>query len=215
MTETHASYTRLSEVADTAAKRKLGPSELAALLDESPQSMPNWRKRGVSLSGALKAEAIWGVPALYILGSVDGFEADWVSRDSVIANLSGNPGRKLLDHDVSQSARNIPSLIEWGEKMTEDQPGEFQTRMPDDSMSPRIKAGHILTLDTRLAQSPRPGDAVLVADADNVHRLRIYRERRPGHWEAYALHSDYPEMDSTRDGLRILAVLTAVHGRWG
>ena len=49
---------------------------------------------------------------------------------------------------------------------------------PDDNMSPRIKTGHILTLDTDWRNRRAPRDAVLVADADNVHRLRIYRERR-------------------------------------
>lgn len=62
---------------------------------------------------------------------------------------------------------------------------------------------------------PRAGDGVLVRDDDGNHFFRIYRERRPGHWEAAALNPAFQALNSERDGLHVLAVMTAVFQRWG
>ena len=70
-----------------------------------------------------------------------------------------------------------------------------------------------MTFQTDL--SPRPGDGVLIADADGNYYLRIYKQRRPGNWEAHAENTAYQALDSERDGLRVLGVLVAVHARWG
>ena len=46
-----------------------------------------------------------------------------------------------------------------------------------------------------------------------VH-FRVYRAGRLGMWEAHANNPDYQPLLSDRDGLKVLAVLTAVEGRW-
>ena len=45
--------------------------ELARILDESPQTITNWKKRGVSKAGAIKASAIFGMSTAWILNGED------------------------------------------------------------------------------------------------------------------------------------------------
>lgn len=62
---------------------------------------------------------------------------------------------------------------------------------------------------------PRPGDGVLVSDSSGGVYFRIYRAGRADRWTAVALNPAYgPDLDSERDGLRVLAVLKAEEGRW-
>lgn len=59
--KTHPSVERLLEASGVTQE------ETAKLIDESPQTITNWKKRGVSKAGALKAAAIFGVSANWIL----------------------------------------------------------------------------------------------------------------------------------------------------
>lgn len=97
--------------------------------------------------------------------------------------------------------------------MDKDLPPQFRVAAPDDSMAPRVRKGELLELDTTL--QPRAGDGVLVRDDAGHCYLRTYRERRPGHWEAAAVNPAFQALDSERDGLRVIAVVTAVFQRWG
>lgn len=56
------SFDRLIEAANNVTQE-----DLARALDESPQTITNWKKRGVSKSGAIKASAIYGVSVNWIL----------------------------------------------------------------------------------------------------------------------------------------------------
>lgn len=48
-----------------------GPSELAEILNESPQTITNWCSRGLSLPGALKAEEILHCSAVWLLKGIE------------------------------------------------------------------------------------------------------------------------------------------------
>lgn len=61
----HDSADRLYQAALTHDLR--GPSAVARELDETPQNVMNWEKRGVSSAGAIKAEAVFGWPASWIM----------------------------------------------------------------------------------------------------------------------------------------------------
>lgn len=95
----------------------------------------------------------------------------------------------------------------------EDLPDLFTVSMQDDSMAPRVRQGAVLHFSKN--ETARPGDGVLVRDKAGELYFRIHRQRRPGVWEAHADNSDYQALESERDGLEILAVLTAIEGRWG
>lgn len=53
------------------AAGNISQEELARKLDESPQTITNWKKRGVSKAGAIKASALFGVSTNWILNGVD------------------------------------------------------------------------------------------------------------------------------------------------
>lgn len=63
--DVHPSFVRLLEMA--MAIGVANASMLAAELHESPQTITNWARRGVSKAGALKAQQRYGLSANYIL----------------------------------------------------------------------------------------------------------------------------------------------------
>lgn len=91
-------------------------------------------------------------------------------------------------------------------------PPSFRLQVIDSSMAPRVPAGTWVVFDSRLP--PKPGDGVLVRDSSGAVHFRHYRAGRPGMWEAHAENTAYSAMESARDGLQVMAVLTAVEGRW-
>jgi transcriptional regulator with XRE-family HTH domain len=147
-----------------------------------------------------------------------GPEPDW-AEDCADAtkSVSDVSGHALVAHGVSlERAETVPSL-QWEQLMSEDRNGAlphvFRVGMPDGSMAPRVKAGDMVVMDTTI--TARPGDGVLVRDRTGQLHVRQYRAGRPGVWEAHALDAAYAPMESERDGLVVLAVLTAVEARWG
>lgn len=72
----HQSVVRLLEAS------KLSQEETAKVMDESPQTITNWKKRGISKSGALKAAACFGVSAHWILSGEGEKSNDTISKVS-------------------------------------------------------------------------------------------------------------------------------------
>jgi hypothetical protein len=62
----HPSLERLLLVAAEVAKTR-GPAAVAAALNESEQTVTNWKRRGVSKAGALKAQDVYGCSPNWIL----------------------------------------------------------------------------------------------------------------------------------------------------
>ncbi len=108
---------------------------------------------------------------------------------------------------------NSPA-VPWGKKMTDALPDLFSVSLPDDSMAPRARKGDVIRFSRHV--DPRPGDGVLVQDMAGRWYFRLYRERRPGEWEAHPVNDAYQPMDAQRDGLVLLAVLVGIESqRWG
>ncbi|WP_147282810.1 hypothetical protein [Pseudorhodoferax soli] len=63
--DVHPSFVRLLEA--VMAIGVMNSSMLAAELNESPQTITNWARRGVSKAGALNAQQRYGISATYIL----------------------------------------------------------------------------------------------------------------------------------------------------
>ena len=122
---------------------------------------------------------------------------------------SANEG---VSHRVRLPDFKVVPTIQWGEMMHVELPETFRLVAPDDAMAPRVKAGKGLIFTT--TESPVAGDGVLISDRDGNVYFRLYRVRRAGAWQAYAINDAYQEMDSERDGLRVLAVLSGEEGRW-
>ncbi len=89
----------------------------------------------------------------------------------------------------------------------------FSIEAPDDSMAPVIKRGAMVDFDRSL--DPLTDDAVLLRDGGGIWYIRTYRQGPRGRWEAKPENGTFLTMDSERDGLEVIAVLTAVRGRRG
>lgn len=116
-------------------------------------------------------------------------------------------------HHVSPHSRSDVTQINWEDIMRYELPAAFRVTMPDDSMAPFLRPGHTVTFVRGVAA--RPGDWVLVADATGSAYVRVYRERRPGLWQAAPLNPAYDALDSERDGLQVLAIFSGMEGRQG
>lgn len=145
-----------------------------------------------------------------------GCDAGWLATGTGSPGWSADGTRYPLGvgvaHDLTQDLGTVPPLVVWGELMADHMPTEFRSTAPDDALAPRLRAGQVFTVDTQL--QPRAGDGVLLKDRTGAIHLRVFRPV-VGRWEAHALQPDWPVMDSERDGLMVLAVLTGVQARWG
>ena len=133
---------------------------------------------------------------------------------------SGRGPRTVLEivkaHPMSpDDVKLTPQIktVQWGLVVPSGLPEVFEVAVPDDAMSPRVRAGQTVIFDTR--EKARPGDGVLVSDSDGAWFFRLYRQGRGGAWEAHAENPAYQTLDSVRDGLTVLAVLSGVKARWG
>lgn len=118
----------------------------------------------------------------------------------------------LVARAVSLNHHTVLKIIQWEALMSTDLPPQFVCAAPDDSMSPRVREGQMVTFDRTL--EARPGDGVLVVDGSGNHYIREYRQRRPGVWEAHAASPAYQPLESEADALRVVAVVVAVQARW-
>lgn len=84
MADMHPSMTRLFEAIALKEGAIQTPSELARLLNTSPQRIKNWQDRGISQQGALDAQAKLGISATYVVegkGETFLFDAEPAARE--------------------------------------------------------------------------------------------------------------------------------------
>lgn len=138
----------------------------------------------------------------------------WLDADRTPLNKGGTASLDLDTPEKSGLQLPVPCVLSWESLMRDSEihVAEFRTCAPDDSMAPRLRSGQIVTFDRSLIA--RPGDGVLVRDRTGALHIRQYRQAA-GRWEAQALNDAYATLDSERDGLQVVAVLTAVQARWG
>jgi len=144
---------------------------LARLLNESSQTVSNWRNRGVSAAGAIKAETTFGTSAAFILyGTGPMYVSDTPSGPE--AGMSAVIERRMVPVYGAGSANPNPETRErtdgdyatgdsdrFGVVATSDR-NAFLTRVEDNSMWPRFinKSYALVEPNT----SPEIDDDVLV-----------------------------------------------------
>lgn len=134
--------------------------------------------------------------------------APWADRQ----HSSGGLSIPTVAQQMSQPLEIMdPTLMLWESIVSSPLPPLFRVAMPDDSMAPEFRKGSVVLFSTTEGQ-PRADDAVLVQDADGNPFVRVYEERRPGHWQAVALNGRFQPLDSKLDGLKVLAISM---GKWG
>lgn len=116
-----------------------------------------------------------------------------------------------LVEGVAQSLRlssySVPITFQWEQLLqSEKLPATFTVAMPDEALSPRIARGTELIFST--TATPAPGKGVLVQDSNGKRYVRRYGEGLAGAWMAQAVNDAYVSLDSARDGLTLLAVMT-------
>lgn len=112
-------------------------------------------------------------------------------------------------------AETVPSTT-WGQlKMLQSTTdGVFRLPIETVEMEPRVKRGTWVQFAGHLRKDAQPGDGVIVRDGAGGIHFRVYRVGAPGTWEAHAENENFKPLLSDRDGLQVVAVLTAVEGRW-
>lgn len=130
------------------------------------------------------------------------------------ANLTVPPEALQLAHALSlQKAETVPSTT-WEQIEMGGAQSVFRLPIETVEMEPRVKRGTWCQFDKRLAPDARPGDGVLITDKSGALHFRVYKAGSAGAWEAHASNENFKPLTSTADGLTVIAVLTAVEGRW-
>lgn len=150
-------------------------------------------------TGIARLAAALGVSPLW-LEMGEGAQPLWTDAQPLGTELGGG-----LDHALSDESATInPIQMQWELLLLSALPSRFSLIVRDEAMPP-MRPGHRAIFDK--ADKAEPGDVVLIADRDDNLYIRMYRERRPGHWFAEAGNQGFAPLDSAEDGLRILAIL--------
>lgn len=136
----------------------------------------------------------------------------WMDRQHAPAGDQRPKGE--VAHLLSQPIASYSPQFTWEAFMgLVDVPPTFRVAMPDDSMLPRVRRGDILEFDSR--EVARTGDGVLVRDGQGNLYFRLFRQAKPGQWEAHPVHPDYLPLHSDRDQLTVVGVMVgAPKHRW-
>ena len=196
------------------------PTELKKLLGKSASYWRDLMRDPTKSFGEKTARYIeqhYPLPRLWLDQSHDSNTPIPQARAAFAPSSAETPG---IDGGLAQTMselgmQTVPSTTWEQIEMTADAdlPTVFRVQINDGAMSPRVSQGAWVQFDRSIA--PRPGDGILVRDAIGKPHFRIFKAGRPGCWEAHATSSAYAPLLSDRDGLVVLAVLTAVESRWG
>jgi hypothetical protein len=127
---------------------------------------------------------------------------DWM--DTPPSPLQGGDAEQA--HLMSLAPVVLPPELSWEATMKSDRlPPQFRVAMPDEALD-GLPAGTILLFSCE--EKPTIGAGVLVEDATGRRYVRRYAEGTGGRWLAQATRSAYLTLDSERDGLKLLAVMT-------
>lgn len=223
----HESYKRLVKISE----EMLGTSEpgaLARALGESPQVVSNWRLRGVSKQGMLKAHEVFGVYPRYIAtgngairASVSTTPKGLSEHGNVDASFVGTYRIPLLDYLRAgqilsgQDRLQLTGVVEWlltDMKLTG---GAFALEIKGHSMEPDFRQGDRVIIDPGVL--PEPGDFVVArlnreAEATfKKYRLRGLTDAGQMIFELAPMHPDYAVIRS--DVVPISIVGTMVEHR--
>lgn len=133
----HESMVRLYKIALDKGIR--GQSAVARELNESPQTVKNWESRGISVTGALKAQGLFGCDANWILGYplTAGYRTD-VSSALHVEERPRNPwGWPFKEVDYSQ----FTLLSDDERRLVEETILMFVKRHEPNQLTPEKKTG--------------------------------------------------------------------------
>lgn len=110
MADHHPTARRLYKVVD-ALRGIRGQSNVARLLNISPQTMRNWEVRGISVEGAVAAEATLGIPAHWLLtGNTVPGGADPLAQDAPRLRGPFATGEELAPYNTRTVRQTLEDL---------------------------------------------------------------------------------------------------------
>lgn len=117
------------------------------------------------------------------------------------------PPEVARSQELRLQALTLPPSISWEALLSSKKlPPQFTVAMPDDALAGRVPSGTVLVFSTEAR--PRPGLGVLVQAGDGRRYIRRYAEAAGGAWLAQATNDAYVSLESERDSLQLLAVMT-------
>lgn len=215
MSDVHPTMTRLFE------KTGKSPTELANLLNESPQNINNWCKRGISKKGAL------------LVNNVLGYDLDWILTGNGVAEQS-------KDNNFEQNVA-MPNKFRMAPVLNTVQAGKFNGVFDDcyddflpvygdsglrsywlvikgNSMTPDFLEGEYILVDPDLC--PQPSDFVVALKRGEnevtfkKYRPRGYDDNGVEYCQLIPSNADYPVIDSRFEPFDVCAVLVEHRKRY-
>lgn len=155
MNMTHPTVARVFE------RTGLEPSALALRINESPQTITNWSKRGISKKGALSVAKEFGYSVDWILTGEPERHIDKIMRVKDVSEVFYDPA---AEQDVDMFHYHVP-LFDWDFETTWrfDDVSEFVTRpsnapewsvclvIQNQSMAPEFKPNDMIFVDLLIA----------------------------------------------------------------
>ena len=206
----HPSMERLYAAALT-LKRESGQSNVARLLNASPQTVKNWESRGISQNGAIKAQEIIGCNAAWVTEGTGVMTASNVEpapmggvRIPVISHVQAGIWTEVIDNFQPGDADD------WLVTDLDVSGSTFALEIKGDSMLPEFKPGDRVIIDPDVI--PQPGDYVVAKNGDEGATFKKYRPRGHGAdgqpvFELAPLNDDFPTLRSDVEPVRIIGTM--------
>lgn len=190
--------------------------DLAGVMGESPQTIHNWGKRGVSLPGAAKAERLFGCSVKFIqTGEAAPIPPDTVKDFTNFKPIDTNSQPGIICHQAGVIYSWDEVLRMYKSGLEGSLPDVFSVEMADDSLAGRARRGDVITLCRSRVETVEAGDGIMVKTAKGSYMIRIYKPKGDDSFLAVPMNPNYLPLHSDRDGLTILAVVVGVpQCRW-
>lgn len=206
-----AAMSTLKARATEAIARGFTNARMAKAAGVSSGAVSQWisgNTKTLAAKSAIGLAALTGKSAAWWIDGKSADSGEWL--DPKAPAPAG--GAFSLAHVVSDLRQTMnPTTIAWESLVPDRLPDRFSLVVRDEAMAPQFKPGH--TVEFNSTRQAKPGDVVLLVDADHNAYIRDYVERRPGLWTAAPRSRAYQPLESVADGLRVLAVL--VGHTWG
>lgn len=204
---------RLYEAASEARGIR-GQSDLARVLNTSPQTINNWESRGISKQGLLSIQNTLGISASWVQsGNGSKFVQD---KSNVSAAQLGTKQIPLISYVSAGAWTGAVDAFQpndahdWLVTDLDLSEGAFALEIKGDSMQPEFKPGDRVIIDPEIA--PQPGDFVVAKNGDDEALFKKYRPRSmdaSGNvvFELVPLNDDYPTMRSDAVPIRVIGTM--------
>lgn len=219
-----ASAKRLFVALHAAMKRadEMRAGEIARAMQESPATISNWKSRGVSQAGALKAQTLFNInPAWVLEGVGEMLVSSWLPVNNVTpvtvratvpliswvqaGNFQGvsdvfEPGQADEWVDVSDTkvSKKTFALRVVGDSMVSPYPGEAS-----------FPEGTVLVVDPE--RGVQAGDYVIAKDVDTQEATFKRLAHDAGRWFLRPLNPAYPTVQIDAPALRVIGRVVEAH----